>query len=93
MNLDKFESADYFHSVSMHAELDKEIGKMLYLIIDKIDDVSKEAEFSIIYSLSERCTEEQYVRLRTYLEKLKFGVEFLYKCGDIKEIAGMKISW
>ena len=48
---------------------------------------------SIIYSLSERCTEEQYVRLKTYLEKLKFGVEFLYKPGDIKEIAGMKISW
>ena len=30
MNLDNFNSADYFHSVSMHAELDKEIGKMLY---------------------------------------------------------------
>ena len=78
MNLDNFNSADYFHGVSMHAELDKEIGKMLY---------------SIIYSLSERCTEEQYVRLKTYLEKLKFGVEFLYKRGDTKEIAGMKISW
>lgn len=37
--------------------------------------------------------EEQYVRLKTYLEKLKFSVEFLYKRGDIKEIAGMKISW
>ena len=49
MNLDNFNSADYFHSVSMHAELDKEIGKILYLIIDKIDDTSKEAEFSIIY--------------------------------------------
>lgn len=30
MNLDNFKSADYFHDVSMHAELDKEIGKMLY---------------------------------------------------------------
>lgn len=93
MNLDKFESADYFHNVSMHAELDREIGEMLYRVMDKIDDTSKEAEFSIIYSLSEQCTEEQYIRLKTYLEKLKFGVEFLYKHGDIKEIAGMKISW
>lgn len=93
MNLDNFESADYFHNVSMHAELDKEIGGMLYRIIDKIDDVAKEAEFNIVCSLSERCMEEQYVRLKTYLEKLKFGVEFLYKRGDIKEIAGMEISW
>ncbi len=93
MNLDNFESADYFHNVSMHAELDREIGGMLYWIIDKIDDAAKEAEFNIIYSLSEQCTEEQYVRLKTYLKKLKFGVEFLYKRGDIKEIAGMKISW
>lgn len=30
MNLDNFNSADYFHDVSMHAELDKEIGEMLY---------------------------------------------------------------
>ena len=93
MNLDNFESADYFHNVSMHAELDKETGKMLYRIIHKIDDAAKEAEFNIICNLSERCTEEQYVRLKTYLEKLKFGVEFLYKRGDIKEIAEMKISW
>ena len=93
MNLDNFESADYFHDVSMHAELDKEIGGMLYRIIDKIDDVAKEAEFNIVCSLSERCMEEQYVRLKTYLGKLKFSVEFLYKRGDIKEIAGMKISW
>lgn len=93
MNLDNFESADYFHDVSMHAELDKEIGGMLYRIIGKIDDVAKEAEFNIVCSLSERCMEEQYVRLKTYLEKLKFSVEFLYKRGDIKEIAGMKISW
>jgi hypothetical protein len=93
MNLDNFESADYFHNVSMHAELDREIGGMLYRIIDKIDDAAKEAEFNIIYSLSEQCAEEQYVRLKTYLKKLKFGVEFLYKRGDIKEIAGMEISW
>lgn len=93
MNLDNFESADYFHDVSMHAELDKEIGGMLYRIINKIGDVAKKAEFNIVCSLSERCTEEQYVRLKTYLEKLKFSVEFLYKRGDIKEIAGMKISW
>lgn len=93
MNLDNFESADYFHDVSMHAELDKEIGEMLYRIIDKIDDASKETKFSIIYSLSEQCTEKYYARLKTYLEKLEFDVEFLYKRGDVEEIAGMKISW
>lgn len=93
MNLDNFESADYFHNVSMRAELDKEVGEMLYQTMNNIDDAARTAQFSVIYCPSEHCTEEQYSYLKTCLEKLKFDVEFLYKCGDIKEIAGMKISW
>lgn len=93
MNLDYFLPADYYHDVSMHAELEERIGELLYRTMDTIDDAAKESKFSINYCPSEHCTRSQYNCLKTYLEKLEFNVEFLYKRGDIEEIAGMKISW
>lgn len=93
MNLDNFESAGYFHDVSMRAELEEKIGEMLYRTMDNINDAARTAQFSVIYCPSEHCTEEQYNYLKTCLENLDFQVEFLYKCGDIKEIAGLKINW
>lgn len=93
MNLDNFESAGYFHDVSMRAKLEEEIGEMLYRTMDKIDDAAKAAKFDTTCCPSEHCTEKQYTYLKTYLEKLGFDVEFTYRSGDIRPIAGMKISW
>lgn len=93
MDLNYFAPADYYHDVSMGAELDREIGEMLYRAMDAVDDAAKEAKFNIDYYPSEDYTKTQYNYLKTYLEKLEFNVEFLYKFGDIAEIAGVEISW
>lgn len=93
MDLNYFEPAGYFHDVSMNAELDREVGEMLYRTMDTIDDAAKAAKFSVSYCPSEDCTKTQYNYLKTLLEKLDFNVEFYYKRGDIKQIAGMRISW
>lgn len=94
MNLNKFSGAEYFHEVSMDAELEDEISEVFYQIMCEIDDAAKNAQFDLMYPFDHNCSNNQILYLRKLLESLNFKVGVLYKVGDIDDvISGLQISW
>lgn len=93
MKLSDFETAEYFHKVSMEATLDEDIAKEFYKIMDEIDEASKKPRFGIKYIFKSNISEMDIKYLWVLLEHLNFKVKAL-SLGDITEaIDGLYISW
>lgn len=93
MKLSDFETAEYFHKVSMEATLDEDIAKEFYKIMDEIDEASKKVHFGVKYIFKSNISEMDIKYLWILLEHLNFKVKAL-SLGDIVEaIDGFYISW
>ena len=91
--LSDFETAEYFHKVSMEATLDEDIAKELYKIMNEIDKASKKSHFGVKYIFKSNISEINIEHIWVLLEHLNFKVKAL-SLGDITEaIDGLYISW
>lgn len=93
MKLSDFNTAEYFHKVSMEATLNEDIAEEFYKIINEIDEASKKAQFAVKYIFKNSISEMDIKYLWVLLEHLNFKVKAL-SLGDIVEaIDGFYISW
>lgn len=93
MKLSDFNTAEYFHKVSMEATLNEDIAKEFYKIINEIDEASKKPQFGVKYIFKDNIPEMDIKYLGSLLEHLNFKVKAL-SLGDIVEaIDGFYISW
>lgn len=93
MKLNDFETAEYFHKVSMEATLDEDIAKEFHKIMNEIDEASKKPRFGVKYIFKSNISEMNIKHIWVLLEHLNFKVKAL-SLGDITEaIDGLYISW
>lgn len=93
MKLNDFNTAEYFHKVSMEATLNEDIAEEFCKIMNEIDGASKKPQFSVKYIFKDNIPEMNIKYLWSLLEHLNFKVKAL-SLGDIVEaIDGFYISW